>query len=167
MKLSRVAYIGFGSNVGKRRENCQRALEQLDSSSKTKVLRVSSFYLTEPVGMKDQDWFINGAAKVATELTPGRLLAQLLKIEELMGRQRLIHWGPRIIDLDIIFFGDLIVEEENLTIPHRHLQDRRFVLEPLAEIAPDKVHPVLGKTIIELLQNLPVNGERVERLITL
>ena len=156
-------YIGFGSNLGNRIMNCRAALDHLKNSRHVEILKISSLYLTEPVGFKDQDWFINGVAEISTALSPFEFLQLLLNTESEMGRERKVKWGPRIIDLDILFFGDEVIASDNLIIPHVSLQDRKFVLEPLAEIAPNKVHPILGKTVLELFEKLPPECEKVEK----
>ncbi len=158
-----VVHIGFGSNVGDRTLNCYTALKYVDKSSASRVLKVSSLYLTEPVGFKEQDWFINGVAEILTDLTAFSFLRLLMEVENKLGRTRVVRWGPRIIDLDILFFGDEVISSKNLVVPHIFIQDRRFVLEPLFEIAPEKVHPVFGKTVSELLDSLPAEGEKVEK----
>lgn len=150
--MATIAYIGLGSNKGDKRANCQKALDLLSSAGR--VLAVSSFYCTEPVGYRDQEMFINAAAAVETELTPGALLTECLRIEERLGRIRELRWGPRTLDLDILLYGDRVVDGPDLTIPHPRLALRRFALVPLAEIAPEAVHPVLKKTVKDLLHEL-------------
>jgi 2-amino-4-hydroxy-6-hydroxymethyldihydropteridine diphosphokinase len=149
-----IAYLGVGSNVGDRRAAIDLACSQLALLPNTRVLRVSGLIETEPVGMADKGRFLNGAIEVETSLTPGALLAALLAIEEKAGRlppgQR-IKWGPRTLDLDILLFDDIVLKAEGLTIPHPHMHMRWFVLKPLAELVPDKHHPLLHKTMAELL----------------
>lgn len=128
------------------------------------ILKVSSWYLTEPVGLEDPEWFINGVVLVQTPLTPEDLLAQLLQIENSMGRERTVKWGPRIIDLDLLSYDRLIINTPHLTLPHSFLEKRRFVLEPMAEIAPDYIHPVLQKTIARLSDELTVEGQDLLKL---
>ena len=146
------AFIGIGSNIGNRTENCLEAIELV--SNFTVIKSVSSFYETEPVGNEDQPKFINAVAKVSTLLSPLNLLNSLKSIENQMGRERAERWGPRTIDLDILFYEDFILESQELTIPHKHLHRRRFVLEPLCEIEPRLEHPVLKQTVSKLLKNL-------------
>ena len=140
-----LAYLGLGSNLGDRRANIERALELLGEEPTIKVIRVSSFYETEPVGYTDQPDFINAVACVETELPPRELLRAIMSVETKMGRVRTIRWGPRVIDIDILMYDDQQVDEEGLQIPHPRMMERKFVLEPLAEIAPDLVLPG-GKT---------------------
>lgn len=158
-----IAYIGLGSNIGDKTSNLKKAIDELGRVSGNKVLAASSFYKTEPVGEVEQDWFINAAVKIETGLPPRELLKTLLDIERNLGRVREIKWGPRIIDLDILIYDDLVMEEEGLTIPHPCLHERGFVLTPLAEIAPAYVHPWLKKSVSDLLRLLKEN-KKIERV---
>jgi 2-amino-4-hydroxy-6-hydroxymethyldihydropteridine diphosphokinase len=148
-----LVYLSLGSNVGDREGNLRDAISRLTSLGK--VIAVSSFYETEPVEFTDQAWFLNCAVALDTTQTPEELMASLLQIEQKMGRQRTQQKGPRTIDLDILLFGDTKIHSDQLTIPHPAMQERRFVLEPVAEIAEDVQHPILKKTIRDLLDDLP------------
>lgn len=130
------SYIGIGTNIGDRKKNLLDALEHLKGNEKTIVKNVSSIYETEPVGYTEQDAFLNIVVEIETELDPFELLAFTSSIENTMGRKRLIHWGPRIIDLDILIYSNQKIDMEKLTIPHPRIQERAFVLIPLMEIAP-------------------------------
>ena len=145
-----IVYIGIGSNLGKREENCEIAISLLINKGLT-ILKQSSMIETEPWGVEDQPAFINMAVSVETTLSPKKLLTLLKESETDLERADTFRWGPRIIDLDILFYNDLVLERPDLSIPHPHLQKRAFVLIPLAEIAPELVHPVLKKSIKELL----------------
>ena len=147
-------YIGLGSNIGDRKKNIAEALHLLDSPPEIKVDKSSSLYITEPIGYVGQDWFLNSVVEVATQLSPKDLLHRCQVIEEQMGRVRTMLWGPRIIDLDILLYGEEIIEDDELIIPHPSMHKRRFVLVPLVEVAPDVLHPKLNKTASELLQQL-------------
>jgi 2-amino-4-hydroxy-6-hydroxymethyldihydropteridine diphosphokinase len=148
-----IVYLSLGSNVGDRAENLNAAIERLRAFGE--VVAVSSFYETEPVEFTAQPWFVNCAVAVSTEKAPRELLAGILEIEQKLGRRRGQKKGPRIIDIDVLLFGDAIVEDSGLTIPHPAMHERRFVLEPLAEIAPDVRHPVFKRAIKVLRDALP------------
>jgi len=149
-------YLGLGSNLGDRAANLRQAAKAL--TPKATVLAKSAAYETPPWGVKDQPAFLNMAVKVAPELTPMELRDYVKGIEVALGRERSYHWGPRVIDIDILFYDDLIMDEPELVIPHPRLHERGFVLVPLESIAGDFVHPVLGRSIRELLQHVDTSG---------
>jgi 2-amino-4-hydroxy-6-hydroxymethyldihydropteridine diphosphokinase len=128
------------------------------------VIRQSSWYLTEPVGLEDPEWFINGVVLLETSLAPETLMQRLLDIETALGRERTVKWGPRIIDLDLLSYDQIIMVSPLLTLPHPFLEKRRFVLEPLAEIGPNYIHPVLKKTMVQLKNELTAQGQALIRL---
>jgi 2-amino-4-hydroxy-6-hydroxymethyldihydropteridine diphosphokinase len=152
-----IVYIGLGSNMGDKIANLNKAIEELGKVAGNKVLAVSSLYKTEPVGGIEQDWFVNAVAEIETGLTPRELLNKLLYIEKNLGRVRDEKWGPRVIDLDILLYDDLVMDEEGLSIPHPYLYERGFVLVPLAEIAPKMIHPKLKKSMTELMEGIHDN----------
>lgn len=156
-----LAYLSLGSNVGDREKNLHQAIHKLTTLGR--VTEVSSFYETEPVEVTQQPWFLNCATALETELPAPQLMSSLLEIEREMGRIRVLKKGPRLIDIDILMFGDEVVNRPDLTIPHPAMAERRFVLEPLAEIAAKAWHPVLKKTIGELLRALPA-GQAVHKV---
>ncbi len=143
-------YLSLGSNLGDRRHYLDDALARL-ADDRLRVVRVSRAYETAPVGYTDQPWFLNLAAAVSTDLSPRELLDRVLSVERSLGRQRDIPGGPRTADIDILFYGDRVIDEPGLEVPHPRLHERRFVLEPLAEIAPELRHPVMGKMVREML----------------
>lgn len=146
------AYIALGSNIGDRELNLLRAIAEIGKLPHCKVTGLSSFYETSPVGAVKQDAFYNAVLRLMTSLDAQTLLAKMLRIEDVtFKRFRTVHQGPRRMDLDLLLYGDLVINEKQLVIPHPRLHDRRFVLEPLCEIAPDLRHPMTGKTIKELL----------------
>lgn len=148
-----IAYIALGSNLGDKEKNLRRALLLLTQQG-VEIVRVSSFLSTEPYGVTDQPQFLNAVACVRTSLTPLALLDVLLATELAMGRVRLRHWGERNIDLDLLLYEDVVLDMPRLRLPHPDMQNRDFVLLPLAEIAPELKHPTLQKTIYELKENL-------------
>ena len=148
-----IVYIGIGTNLGNRQKNCSRAIELLEKRG-IFVKKMSSMHETEPWGVTDQPQFINVALEVETELEPYHLLRTLKDIEREIGRGETFKWGPRIIDLDILLFDDLVLREPSLQIPHPLMQERDFVLKPLCDIAPEKIHPLLRVRICDLLKKL-------------
>ncbi len=145
-----IAYIGLGSNIGDREYQLNRALELLKSAEKVEVTIVSSFYNTAPVGYEQQPDFLNAVVEIRTTLSADDLLELCSKIEKELKRERIIRWGPRTIDLDILLFGNSVINEKDLVIPHPRMHERKFVMEPLNEIAPFVMHPVFNKSISEL-----------------
>jgi 2-amino-4-hydroxy-6-hydroxymethyldihydropteridine diphosphokinase len=158
--MHKVVYLSLGSNVGDRAANLKAAIEKLGQVGD--VESVSSFYETEPVETSPQPWFLNCAVKLDTEKMPRQLIASILSLEQEMGRQRRQPKAPRTIDIDILLFGNSVIELPSLTVPHPRMHERRFVLEPLTEIAPDVRHPVFKRTIRELRDALPV-GQLVKK----
>lgn len=153
VKISRewnLSYLSIGSNLGNKEENLLQAIQMLNEDEETEVTKQSSFFVTEPVGDVEQDDFLNAALEIQTLRSPQELLGLIASIEKRLKRERLVHWGPRTIDLDIIFYNDEIIQTENLVIPHIEMANRMFVLEPLCEIAPYAVHPVFHRTVLEL-----------------
>ncbi|MDO4942183.1 MAG: 2-amino-4-hydroxy-6-hydroxymethyldihydropteridine diphosphokinase [Lachnospiraceae bacterium] len=150
MRSRHQVYLSIGSNMGNKEAYLKNAIQELDEHPMIHVRQVSDFLVTEPYGGVEQDDFLNGCVELETVLYPEELLDALHEIEQHAGRTREIHWGPRTLDLDILFYDDLIMDTENLTIPHREIPLRDFVLSPLSEIAPDLYHPVLNKTILQL-----------------
>lgn len=151
----KIAYLGLGSNLGDRKKNLEIAHEKLSQHPNIRITASSSFYETEPVGYLDQDWFINQAIEIETSLSPIKLLETTQGIEEGLGRERSIKWGPRTVDIDILAYEDRIMNTPVLKLPHPSLHERRFVLVPLEEIAPAFLHPVLDKSISKILIDTP------------
>lgn len=153
-------FVAFGSNVGDKETYLREAVTKLRASGAWTAL--SSLYVTEPVGVRDQDWFLNAVGRLRTALRPGELMRELLRLEAEAGRERVTPGGPRTLDLDILFWDELVLKEPDLEVPHPRLHERRFVLEPFCEIAPHVLHPVLGRTAAQLRDALQ-GGERVDR----
>jgi len=158
--MHKVVYLSLGSNLGDRDANLRNAIERLRGVGNP--VAISSFYETEPIDVVSQPWFLNCAVKLDTEKMPRQLITAILSLEQEMGRQRKQQKAPRTIDIDILLFGSSIIEIPSLTIPHPRMHERRFVLEPLAEIAPDARHPVFKRTIRELREALPA-GQTVKK----
>lgn len=159
--MHKNVYLSLGSNLDDRAANLRTALEKLAHFGT--INAVSAFYETEPVGLTAQPWFLNCAAKLDTEKMPRQLITGILNVEQEMGRQRKQKNGPRIIDIDLLLFGTSVIEMAGLTVPHPRMHERRFVLEPLAEIAPDVRHPVFKRSVRELRDALPP-GQTVRRV---
>jgi len=158
-----IAFIGIGSNVGDKISNCERAIAEITQHEGNRLIAQSSLYKTEPIGYTQQDWFINCAIEIETNLTAHELLHVLEGIELSMERKRSFKWGPRIIDLDILFFNQDTIQCEELMVPHPELEKRAFVLVPLCEIAGDYIHPVLKRSISQMVAQL--KGEQgIEKL---
>jgi len=154
-------FIAIGSNLGDREDNVKKALKLL--KKKMRLLKVSSTYETEPMYVEDQNWFLNCVAKLETDLPPRKLLGYLKDTERSMGRQKGARYGPRIIDMDILFYGEEVVIRNDLEIPHPKIQERPFVLIPLVEIEPNHVHPLQQKTVLKLLSELNSKKSVIKR----
>ena len=160
--MKKTVYLSLGSNVGDRKTNLENAIARLGELGA--VTAISSFYETEPVEFAAQPWFLNCAVALETEMMPRRLLHSVLAIEQAMGRHRIHPKGPRTLDIDILLFGNSVVDTRELTIPHPALHERRFVLGPLSEIAPEVRHPVYKRTMRELCDALPRDAGVVKKI---
>lgn len=160
-QVGSLAVLSLGSNVGNKRSQLERTIQQL-SSTKVQIVQASSIYLTEPVDYPCQDWFLNQALVVRTQLTPHELLTHCVQVEEMLGRRRNIVKGPRPMDVDILLYADQIINGRELIIPHPRLHLRRFVLTPVAEIASDFRHPILHDSMVELLEQCRDSAEVVK-----
>ncbi len=158
--MAKLVYLSLGSNIGGRAENLRAALEQL-AAPDLRILRISPSYETEPVEYTPQPWFINLVAEAETELFPRQLLLRIARVERALGRLRTVPKGPRTIDIDILLYGRAILHTAQLEIPHPRMAERRFVLAPLADLAPDLRHPVTRKSVREMLDAAPKQAVRV------
>jgi len=149
-----ISYLGLGSNLGNKKQNIIKAIDSIKAATGIKLLDKSELYKTKPFGVKNQPDFINVAVKIRTSLDAGKLLETMLNMEKRLGRIRRKKWGPRTIDIDILYYGNKVIRRRKLTVPHPLMHKRYFVLKPLAEIAPRKIHPVLKKTSGKLLKEL-------------
>ena len=156
-----VVYLGFGSNMGDKEDVINQAIKRIQKFCE--VTKLSSLYVTEPVGYKNQEWFLNCVVEVKTKLDPIKLLTVCTEVEQQLGRKTSVKNGPRIIDIDILFYGDKVTKRDDLVIPHPRLHERLFVLQPMMDVNPGFVHPVLKKTIKELYDQVRIkNVEKVE-----
>ena len=155
-------FVSVGSNLGDKIENCQKGIDGLLADGRSVLVGSSSFYRTSPVDYKDQDWFVNRVVKIETALNPFDLLDKIQGIEKAMGRKTgTIRFGPRVLDLDIIFYDDQVVQTDTLEIPHPRMHKRRFVLKPICDIEPSMMHPLLGRDMQSLLSDLQDLEQRV------
>ncbi len=153
-----TAFIGFGGNLGDRVAACEEALARLGASDRVRMVAVSDLFRSDPVGIVEQPWFVNGVARLETDLPPEELLHRLIEIEAEMGRVRLVKNGPRIIDLDLLLYENLRIEVPTLTLPHPRMMQRHFVLVPLLQLLPHGRHPVSGEPFSAALAELPGDG---------
>ena len=159
--MTETAYIGIGSNLGDRYQNCLKAVDLLRRIPGVELTGISGWYLTKPVGVERQEWFINGVLSLEVKISAQDLLKGLMAAEQGMGRVRTKRWGPRIIDLDILLYGNQIIDEDDLKVPHPLMHVRRFVLVPIADLAPEVPHPSIGLTMSQLLDQLHKDGQDV------
>ena len=156
------AFVSVGSNLGDKIENCHKGIDGLLADGESVLVKSSSFYRTSPVDYEDQDWFVNLVVKIKTALDPFDLLDKIQDIEKAIGRKAgTVRFGPRILDLDIIFFDDQVIQTDILEIPHPRMHKRRFVLKPICDIEPSMVHPVLGKDMRSLLDGLKDTEQKI------
>jgi 2-amino-4-hydroxy-6-hydroxymethyldihydropteridine diphosphokinase len=160
----KIAYIGIGSNMGESQGNCREAIERIGALDECSIISVSSFYLTEPVGVEAQDWYVNSVVSLSTAMPAQDLLKTLLQVEKDMGRVRIEKWGPRIIDLDLLLYGDDLLDDEGIKVPHPLMHLRKFVMALMTELAPELIHPAFGKTMAELYGEIEEESQVIKRL---
>jgi len=163
--MRKTAYIGVGSNLGDKPGNCSKAIDLIGGIPGCGLTAQSGVYRTEPVGVEGHAWYVNGVISITSDISAQHLLKNLLAIEVDMGRERKKKWDPRIIDLDILLFGHDVINEKNLTVPHPLMHLRKFVLVPIVELAPNLMHPVLGKTMAELRDSFSEKGQYITPLV--
>jgi 2-amino-4-hydroxy-6-hydroxymethyldihydropteridine diphosphokinase len=162
--MANSVYISIGSNIGDLLNNCCRAVEALRSDPDIQVIERSPFYRTAPVDFREQDWFLNAVLKLRTAVPPIQLLSRLQVVQRMLGRNAdTVRFGPRIIDLDIIFYGDRVLETAELTLPHPRMHKRRFVLQPICDIDPTIVHPLLRVSVQDLLNQLVTDDQEIKK----
>ena len=163
--MGHIVYIGIGSNLGDKVDQCEKAISEILKIDRHTLLAKSSLFKTKPIGCTTQDWFVNGVIKIETELDAGELLRRLKETEFQLGRKETFRWGPRSIDLDILLFDEKVIRSEDFQVPHPSMHERQFVLIPLAEIDRNLIHPVLRKSIGQLLEDLKEDQgvEKIER----
>ncbi len=162
VKTDHAVFISVGSNLGGKLDNCLRGIAALTESAESSLLEASRFFRTSPVDYADQDWFVNAAVKIKTTLAPLVLLDKLVSIQQQMGRKTdAVRFGPRVLDLDILLYDDWVIRTPRLTIPHPRMHKRAFVLQPICDINPSIIHPVLGQTVADLLSHLDDEDQRV------
>jgi 2-amino-4-hydroxy-6-hydroxymethyldihydropteridine diphosphokinase len=160
-----IVYVSVGSNLGDKLENCRRGIVALEAFTEVRVTGRSRFYRTEPVDFTAQDWFVNGAVRLESTLGPFELLDRMLIIQRDAGRPLTgLRFGPRILDLDLLMYDQLVLEDPRLCLPHPRMHRRRFVLQPLCDIDPSIVHPLLGKDVRRLLSEVGEHGQQVVEL---
>ena len=159
--MGTTAFIGIGSNLGDKHANCLKSIDMVDDVPGCRVTAQSGFFRTDPVGVEGHDWYVNGVIALEAEIPVYQLLGSLLAIEADLGRERKKKWDPRIIDLDILLFGQDVTDEHDLIVPHPYMHLRKFVLVPMTQLVPDLIHPVLGKTMTELLNSLSEEDQAV------
>jgi 2-amino-4-hydroxy-6-hydroxymethyldihydropteridine diphosphokinase len=159
--MSKSAYIGVGSNLGDKLENCRSAVRLVGRIPGCRLTGQSDFFRTSPVGVEGQGWYVNSVIALESEISVRQLLKSLLTIEADLGRKRKKKWDSRTIDLDILLFGHDVMDEHDLTVPHPYMHLRKFVLVPMIQLAPDLIHPVLGKTMSRLLEGLSEEGQTI------
>ena len=162
VKTDHAVFISVGANLGDKLDNCLRGIAALTESAQSSIMGSSRFFRTSPVDYADQDWFVNAAVKIRTTMTPLALLDKLVSIQQQMGRKAdAVRFGPRVLDLDILLYDDWIIRTPRLTIPHPRMHKRAFVLQPICDINPSIIHPVLGQTVADLLSHLDDEDQRV------